>query len=107
MKIKKIEIQPLITEKSMQASASDVYTFLVPPKINRVEIAKILKEIYKVTPISVNTINLRGKVKSFRKFKGKRADFKKAFVKLKKGEKIPGFEVEKPKGEKEKKAKNG
>ena len=38
--------------------------------------------------MSVNTLNQNGKVKKFRNIKGKRPNFKKAFVKLAEGNSI-------------------
>jgi len=45
-----------------------------------------------VKVISVNTINVLGKVKRMGKTKGKRSDYKKAIVKLAPGEAIEFFE---------------
>jgi large subunit ribosomal protein L23 len=78
------------------------YTFEVSNDTNKVEIAKEIKSLYKVTPVEVRVANIKGKTKFFRRVEGKRSDVKKAIVTLKKGDKIPGFEID-TKDEKEKK----
>jgi len=81
--------KPRITEKSgLQAENTNVYTFEVTTKANKKNIAKAVKELYKVTPIKVNIINLPAKVVVARGKVGRKAGIKKALVTLKKGDKI-------------------
>lgn len=81
--------KPRITEKSgIQAETSNVYTFEVTAKANKKNIAKAVKEIYKVTPVKVNIVNLPAKVIFSRGKSGRKSGVKKAVVYLKKGEKI-------------------
>ncbi|MDO8513326.1 MAG: 50S ribosomal protein L23 [bacterium] len=93
-------IQPVITEKSMQLAPSGQYTFEVHPNTNKIEIAKEIKRLYKVDVVSVKIISTKGKYKIYKRIKGKQSDIKKAIIILKSGNKIPGFEMAKEKGEK-------
>lgn len=76
-------IRPIITEKSMDEMAEGKYTFEVDRRANKVEIKKAIEEIFEVEVEKVNTMNVRGKVKTQGMTSGKRADWKKAIVKLK------------------------
>lgn len=86
-----IIIQPLVTEKAVGATDSDKYIFKVAKPANKIEIKKAVEKKFKVKVTDVNIINVKGKVKTFKKVKGKRSDYKKAIVALKKGEKIEMF----------------
>ena len=81
--------KPRITEKSgIQAETTGVYTFEVTAEANKKNVAKAVKELYKVTPVKVNIVNLPVK-KVFSKGKiGRKSGIKKAVVYLKKGDKI-------------------
>jgi large subunit ribosomal protein L23 len=82
--------QPLLTEKitAMRESQNTV-GFLVHPDANRVQIKQAVELLLKV---KVERVNVRGKVKRLGRFSGKRSDWKKAFVKLKQGEKLELYE---------------
>ena len=77
-----------ITEKSNYLISQNKYVFAVDLKANKPEIAKAVKSIYKVDPISVNIVNIKGKTKRFGAKTGKLPNIKKAIVTLKKGQKI-------------------
>jgi large subunit ribosomal protein L23 len=62
------------------------------PSANRTEIKKAVEETLKVKVDKVRIINVAGKVKRLNRFIGKRSDWKKALVTLKKGEKLTIFE---------------
>ena len=92
--MRKIIIKPIITEKSIGKTTDNKYCFEVHPIANKIEVEKAVKELYKVEVISVNIINKRSIAKIFRgKNRGKTKNIKKAYVTVKKGQKIPGFEV--------------
>lgn len=74
--------RPIITEKSMDQTADKKYTFEVAKNANKIEIKKAVEEIFKVEVEKVTTINYKGKPKRQGVFVGKRADWKKAVVKL-------------------------
>lgn len=87
--------RPLITEKTLKLAASGWYTFAVDVKARKETIASAVKQLYKVDVIEVRTMVMHGKTKrAGRKATTvKRPDWKKAFVQLKKGQKIDAFEA--------------
>ena len=74
--------RPIITEQSMECVAEKKYTFEVDKNANKIQIKKAVEEIFKVTVDKVTTINYMGKPKRMGVHAGKRADWKKAIVKL-------------------------
>ncbi len=91
---REIVISPMITEKtSSLQSINNSYTFKVSLNANKIEIAKAIEKIFNVNVLSVNTICQRGKIKRLGRYTGKRADWKKAIVKLKAGDTIADFEA--------------
>ena len=93
MEARDIIIRPLITEKSTTLMAEGKYVFEVAKAANKIEIAKAISQIFNVKVASVNTVNVEGKVKRMGRSIGKRADYKKAIVKLAAGETIEFFEA--------------
>lgn len=77
-----------ITEKSVMATAKDQYTFWVRPEATKNEIKKLVKELYKVDVVSVNTTTRMAKKKGHGRMAGTKSEIKKAFVTLKKGQTI-------------------
>ena len=77
-----IIIRPIISEKSMDQSADKKYTFQVALSANKIEIKKAVEEIFGVKVEKVTTCRVLGKVKRMGATSGKRADWKKAVVKL-------------------------
>ena len=74
--------RPIITEQSMDQVADKKYTFEVDKSANKIQIKKAVEEIFKVKVQKVTTINYIGKPKRMGVHLGKRADWKKAVVKL-------------------------
>lgn len=74
--------KPVITEKSMNQMANKQYTFIVHVDANKSMIKRAVEEIFKVTVEDVKTINYEGKIKRVGMSVGRRADYKKAIVKL-------------------------
>lgn len=79
--------RPIVTERSMDQVADRKYTFEVARGANKIQIKKAVEEIFKVEVEKVTTMNYIGKPKRQGVFSGKRADWKKAVVKLKEGSK--------------------
>ncbi len=77
-----IIIRPIITERSMEDMAEKKYTFKVDKRANKIEIKNAVEEIFNVKVEKVNIMNMVGKVKRMGRYEGKRADWKKAIVKL-------------------------
>ena len=85
--------RPLVTEKStmMRETGANVIAFEVDPDANKIEVKNAVEQLFKVKVDSVRLFNVRGKVKRMGRFEGKRRDWRKAYVKLKAGEKAPDF----------------
>jgi large subunit ribosomal protein L23 len=86
--ISSILIRPRITEKATMASESSVYVFEVAPKANKDQIEKAFVEKYKVVPTKVTTVTVAAKNVIVRGKRGVKSGFKKAYIYLKKGEKV-------------------
>jgi large subunit ribosomal protein L23 len=79
---------PRVTEKASFAAEQNVYTFDISASANKTEIKKAVFALYKVHPVKVNVLSIpRKKIMSKGKA-GMRGGGRKAFVYLKKGEKI-------------------
>ena len=85
--------RPLVTEKRtmMREDGKNVIAFEVAPHANKIEVKNAVEALFKVKVDSVRMFNVRGKVKRMGRFEGKRRDWRKAYVKLKAGEKAPDF----------------
>jgi len=79
-----------VTEKgTRQASINNQYTVVADRRASKPEIKKAVQELFKVKVTKVNTLNVRGKARRKRQpSEGKAADWKKAIVTLKEGDKI-------------------
>jgi len=77
-------MKPVITEKSIQATAQNCYTFQVDKRAKKSQIKKAVEEKFKVNVVRIRTMNV-----------GKKKKGKKAIVELKDGQKIEGFGGEK------------
>ena len=87
-------IRPVVSEKSYGLLDHGVYTFVVAPDANKVEIRQAVEAIFGVKVIKVNTLNRKGKTKLNRRTRttGKRPDLKRAIVTLAEGDTIDLFE---------------
>ena len=56
-----IIIRPVVSEKSYEAFDGNVYTFLVAPDANKIEIRKAVEELFATRVASVRTLNRKGK----------------------------------------------
>jgi large subunit ribosomal protein L23 len=84
--------RPLVTEKStILREEGNVLAFEVDPKANKIEVKKAVEELFKVKVEDVRLFNVRGKMKRLGRWAGKRRDWRKAYVRLKAGEKAPEF----------------
>lgn len=90
----------LLSEKSFTQAGNGKYTFVVDKNADKDMVAKVCEELFGVKVLSVNSMNYNGKIKMTKRIKGKRADFKKVVLTLKKGDKIDLFEIETPEDKK-------
>lgn len=84
--------RPLVTEKStILREEGNVLAFEVDPNANKIQVKSAVEELFKVKVEDVRLFNVRGKMKRMGRNIGKRRDWRKAYVRLKKGEKAPEF----------------
>lgn len=88
----RVLVKPLVTEKATDLGALNQYAFIVGNSANKIDVAKAIFEVYGVKPLKVNIIKVKGKKVNRGKISGKRKDFKKALVSLKKGDSISVYE---------------
>ena len=88
-----IVIRPVVSEKSYEQYDSGVYTFVVAPDANKIEIKHAIEAIFNVKVKNVNTLNRQGKRKRNRRTGtfGTRAGQKRAIVTLAGDDKIEIF----------------
>jgi large subunit ribosomal protein L23 len=86
-------LRPLLTEKiTAIREIKNSVAFVVDRRATRIDIRLAVEKVFSVKVDSVNVMNVRGKMKRQGRFLGKRSDWRKAFVTLKKGEKIELYE---------------
>jgi len=79
---------PRVTEKGSFAAEQNVYTFDITTSANKTEIKKAIFALYKVKPTKVNVLPIPKKTVMSKGRAGVRGGGRKAFVYLKKGDKI-------------------
>lgn len=84
----KVLLTPHVSEKATQAAVARQYVFKVVDDATKVEVKKAVELLFKVTVIAVQVSNVKGKIKTFARIKGKRKGYKKAYVTLKEGQNI-------------------
>lgn len=96
MELTEVLIKPIITEKSLNQTGQGWYTFMVAEKAVKNEIKRAVEKMFKVNVLVVKTLINKGKaVKSGKKRTVKKqSNWKKAFVKLAKEQKIDLFSKE-------------
>ncbi len=81
--------RPIISEKSTNAAENaKQVVFEVLTDATKSEIKTAVESLFEVSVEGVQVINVRGKIKRFGKTPGKRANWKKAYVKLAEGDDI-------------------
>jgi len=84
--------RPVVTEKGVTVKDEQrTLVFEVALAANKTEVKQAVERIFKVKVAEVRTANFEGKMRRRGRFVGFRRDWKKAYVKLKKGEKVPDF----------------
>lgn len=93
MEITQVIKGPLITEKLDQLREKQrQYSFVVDLKATKLDVRRAVSTLFKVSVEEVRTTVMRGKIKRVGQTQGKRSNFKKAYVRLKEGDKIELFE---------------
>lgn len=83
-----IILRPHITEKATVSSERSVYVFEVATDSTKKSISKAFTDKYKATPVKIATVTIPSKNVFVRGKRGKKSGYKKAYIYLKKGEKI-------------------
>jgi large subunit ribosomal protein L23 len=85
--------RPLVTEKStmLRDAGHNIIAFEVDPNANKIQVKDAVEKLFNVKVDDVRLFNVRGKVKRMGRYAGKRRDWRKAYVRLKEGEKAPDF----------------
>jgi large subunit ribosomal protein L23 len=84
--------RPLVTEKGVTKKDNErTLCFEVAAGANKTEIRHAVESLFKVKVAEVRTSVTEGKLRRRGRFSGYRPDWKKAYVKLKAGEKMPEY----------------
>ncbi len=92
MQYESILIEPVLSEKTNILREEGQYVFRVDPRATKVQVKEAVKRLFEVHPISCTIMNVKGKPKRLRYRLGYTASWKKAIVRLAKGETIKAFE---------------
>ena len=92
MKLTDVIRRPLITEKTtVMRENTQTLVFEVARDANKIDIARAVESLLGSKVESVRTSLAHGKMKRQGRYVGRRSDWKKAYVKLRDGEKLPEF----------------
>ncbi len=84
--------RPLVTEKGVEKKDTDrTLCFEVALDANKTQVKTAVEKLFKVKVAEVRTATFDGKLRRRGRFTGYRPDWKKAYVRLKAGEKVPDF----------------
>ncbi|MDH4139633.1 MAG: 50S ribosomal protein L23 [Coriobacteriia bacterium] len=88
---REIIIRPVVSEKSYEMIAENRYTFEVDKRASKPQIASAIEDIFGVSVVKVNTMNVTGKPRRLRWQRGHTRSWKKAIVTLREGDSIELF----------------
>jgi large subunit ribosomal protein L23 len=92
MKLTDVIRRPLVTEKTtLMRENTRTLVFEVAPDATKVDVRRAVEKLLGAKVETVRTSLAHGKVKRQGRFAGQRSDWKKAYVKLREGEKVPEF----------------
>jgi large subunit ribosomal protein L23 len=92
MTIYEVIRRPLVTEKGVSKKETELtLCFEVAPKATKVQVRAAVEKLFKVKVDQVRTCNFEGKERRRGRFTGFRPNWKKAYVRLKSGEKAPDW----------------
>jgi large subunit ribosomal protein L23 len=85
--------RPLVTEKSnIGREEINVVTLAVDPRANKHEIGRAVEQLFHVDVLEVRTMRMPRKSRRVGKYAGRKAEWKKALVRLAEGQTIEFFE---------------
>ena len=92
MNIYDVVKKPIVTEKGVaKKEAERTLCFEVSADANKTQIKNAVQAVFKVKVEEVRTSTTAGKLRRRGRYAGYRADWKKAYVRLKAGEKMPEY----------------
>ena len=92
MTIHQVIRRPLVTEKGVTKKDEErTLCFEVASEANKTQVKAAVEKLFKVKVAEVRTATFEGKLRRRGRFAGYRPDWKKAYVKLKDGQKVPDF----------------
>jgi large subunit ribosomal protein L23 len=92
MRLTDVIRRPLITEKTSNLREDGrTLVFEVAARATKIEVKQAIEQLLGPKVESVRTAIAHGKIKRQGRFAGQRSDWKKAYVRLREGEKVPEF----------------
>ena len=92
MKLTAVIRRPLVTEKTtLLREDGRTVVFEVARDANKIDVRRAVEQLLGSKVAAVRTSLAHGKVKRQGRFSGRRPDWKKAYVTLREGEKLPEF----------------
>jgi large subunit ribosomal protein L23 len=92
MKLYEVIRRPLVTEKGVDKKDKErTLCFEVSLDANKTQVKAAVEKLFSVKVAEVRTATFDGKLRRRGRFAGYRSDWKKAYVKLKAGQKVPDF----------------
>ena len=92
MTIYEVIKRPIVTEKGVtKKDAEQTLCFEVASEANKIQVKAAVEHLFKAKVADVRTVNQVGKLRRRGRFAGYRSDWKKAYVRLKAGEKMPEY----------------
>jgi large subunit ribosomal protein L23 len=92
MTIHETLVRPLVTEKGITKKESErTICFEVARDANKIQVKQAVEKLFNVKVEEVRTATFEGKLRRRGRFAGYRSDWKKAYVKIQEGQKIPEF----------------
>jgi large subunit ribosomal protein L23 len=92
MTLQDVILRPVVTEKGAELKdAARTMCFEVAPAANKIQIKAAVERLFKVKVEDVRTMTNAGKLRRRGRFSGYRSDWKKAYVKLREGQKVPEY----------------
>lgn len=83
--------RPVLTEKSTRLLENNQYMFDVDPRLTKTKVRELIKELFDVTILSVNSHNSPRKKRRLGQYQGYRPRYKRVIVTLKAGDSISLF----------------
>ena len=92
MELHDILVRPLVTEKGIiKKDEERTLCFQVARDANKIQVKKAVEKLFGIKVEEVRTANFEGKLRRRGRFAAYRSDWKKAYVRVQEGQKVPEF----------------